>query len=151
MIVDQPATIGALAVGLAQAMNIIVAYLPGLTMRRVGPDLVSLACCVSISTKAHIATPAGRSNPSWGSTLNPRPHLIRQLSPRLSLRPWRRLSTTRYLWLSKISAYPSTASTITNAPPYSNASMLRAFSNSRAQSQSWPCNSASLNPLCTGR
>ncbi|XXB60372.1 hypothetical protein V5G52_04110 [Trueperella pyogenes] len=51
----------------------------------------------------------------------------------------------------KISAYPSTASTITNAPPYSNASMLRAFSNSRAQSQSWPCNSASLNPLCTGR
>ncbi|MEW6873046.1 IS110 family transposase [Trueperella pyogenes] len=35
VIVDQPATIGALAVGLAQAMNIMVAYLPGLTMRRV--------------------------------------------------------------------------------------------------------------------
>ncbi|WP_461021023.1 IS110 family RNA-guided transposase [Trueperella pyogenes] len=35
VIVDQPATIGALAVGLTQAMNIMVAYLPGLTMRRV--------------------------------------------------------------------------------------------------------------------
>lgn len=35
VVVDQPATIGALAVGLAQAMDITVAYLPGLTMRRV--------------------------------------------------------------------------------------------------------------------
>lgn len=35
VVVDQPATIGALAVGLAQQMGIEVAYLPGLTMRRV--------------------------------------------------------------------------------------------------------------------
>lgn len=35
VVVDQPATIGALAVGLAQEMGIDVAYLPGLTMRRI--------------------------------------------------------------------------------------------------------------------
>ncbi|VEG28341.1 Uncharacterised protein [Actinomyces howellii] len=32
--VDQPATIGALAVAVAQAMGITVGYLPGLSMRR---------------------------------------------------------------------------------------------------------------------
>ena len=35
VVVDQPATIGALAVSVAQAMDIMVAYLPGLTMRRI--------------------------------------------------------------------------------------------------------------------
>ena len=35
VIVDQPATIGALAVAVAQNMGIQVAYLPGLTMRRI--------------------------------------------------------------------------------------------------------------------
>lgn len=35
VVVDQPATIGALAVAVAQRMNIPVAYLPGLTMRRI--------------------------------------------------------------------------------------------------------------------
>lgn len=35
VVVDQPATIGALAVAVAQHMGIPVAYLPGLTMRRV--------------------------------------------------------------------------------------------------------------------
>lgn len=35
VVVDQPATIGALAVAVAQHMNIPVAYLPGLTMRRI--------------------------------------------------------------------------------------------------------------------
>lgn len=35
VVVDQPATIGALAVALAQAMTIPVAYLPGLAMRRI--------------------------------------------------------------------------------------------------------------------
>lgn len=34
-VVDQPATIGALAVAVAQAMNVAVAYLPGLAMRRI--------------------------------------------------------------------------------------------------------------------
>ncbi len=33
--VDQPATIGALAVAVAQAMGITVGYLPGLSMRRI--------------------------------------------------------------------------------------------------------------------
>lgn len=35
IVVDQPATIGALAVAVAQAMGIAVAYLPGLAMRRI--------------------------------------------------------------------------------------------------------------------
>ena len=35
MVVDQPATIGALAVAVAQDMGIIVGYLPGLSMRRI--------------------------------------------------------------------------------------------------------------------
>lgn len=35
VVVDQPKTIGALVVAVAQHMNIQVAYLPGLTMRRV--------------------------------------------------------------------------------------------------------------------
>lgn len=35
MVVDQPKTIGALPVAIAQNMGIKVAYLPGLTMRRV--------------------------------------------------------------------------------------------------------------------
>ena len=35
VVVDQPATIGALTVSVAQAMNITVAYLPGLSMRRI--------------------------------------------------------------------------------------------------------------------
>ena len=35
VVVDQPATIGALAVAVAQHMNIPVSYLPGLTMRRI--------------------------------------------------------------------------------------------------------------------
>ena len=35
VVVDQPATIGALAVAVAQDMGITVAYLPGLTMRRI--------------------------------------------------------------------------------------------------------------------
>ena len=34
-VVDQPATIGALAVAVAQHLGITVAYLPGLTMRRI--------------------------------------------------------------------------------------------------------------------
>jgi len=35
IVVDQPATTGALAIAVAQAMGIAAAYLPGLTMRRV--------------------------------------------------------------------------------------------------------------------
>ncbi|MDU0348270.1 IS110 family transposase [Actinomyces sp. MRS3W] len=35
VVVDQPATIGALAVAVAQAMGIMVGYLPGLSMRRI--------------------------------------------------------------------------------------------------------------------
>ena len=35
MVVDQPATIGALAVAVAQDMGITVGYLPGLSMRRI--------------------------------------------------------------------------------------------------------------------
>ena len=35
VVVDQPATIGALAVAVAQDMGITVAYLPGLSMRRI--------------------------------------------------------------------------------------------------------------------
>ena len=35
VVVDQPATIGALAVAVAQAMGITVGYLPGLSMRRI--------------------------------------------------------------------------------------------------------------------
>ncbi|WP_420106898.1 IS110 family transposase [Glutamicibacter nicotianae] len=35
VVVDQPATIGALAVAVAQRLGIMVAYLPGLTMRRI--------------------------------------------------------------------------------------------------------------------
>ena len=35
VVVDQPATIGALAVAVAQHMGVPVAYLPGLTMRRI--------------------------------------------------------------------------------------------------------------------
>ena len=41
MVVDQPATIGALAVAVAQDMGITVGYLPGLSMRR--PD-ASIVC-----------------------------------------------------------------------------------------------------------
>ncbi|MCW1065386.1 IS110 family transposase, partial [Streptococcus anginosus] len=35
VVVDQPATIGALAVAVAQDMGITVGYLPGLSMRRI--------------------------------------------------------------------------------------------------------------------
>ncbi len=35
VVVDQPATIGALAVAVARAMGITVGYLPGLSMRRI--------------------------------------------------------------------------------------------------------------------
>lgn len=35
MVVDQPATIGALPVAVAQAEGILVGYLPGLAMRRI--------------------------------------------------------------------------------------------------------------------
>ncbi|MFD1377576.1 transposase [Micrococcus antarcticus] len=35
IVVDQPATIGALAVAIAQNLGIAVAYLPGLSMRRI--------------------------------------------------------------------------------------------------------------------
>ncbi len=35
VVVDQPATIGALAIAVAQDMGVEVAYLPGLTMRRI--------------------------------------------------------------------------------------------------------------------
>lgn len=35
VLVDQPATIGALAIAVAQDLGISVAYLPGLTMRRI--------------------------------------------------------------------------------------------------------------------
>lgn len=35
MVVDQPATIGALAVAVAQGMGLTVGYLPGLSMRRI--------------------------------------------------------------------------------------------------------------------
>lgn len=35
VVVDQPATIGALAVAVAQDMDIAVGYLPGLSMRRI--------------------------------------------------------------------------------------------------------------------
>lgn len=34
-VVDQPATIGALPVAVAQADNVLVGYLPGLSMRRI--------------------------------------------------------------------------------------------------------------------
>ncbi|GAB3260880.1 hypothetical protein GCM10027562_23980 [Arthrobacter pigmenti] len=35
LVVDQPATIGALPVTVAQAMGVLVGYLPGLAMRRI--------------------------------------------------------------------------------------------------------------------
>jgi transposase len=43
VVVDQPATIGALPVAVAQAMGITVAYLPGLTMRRMADTLPGTA------------------------------------------------------------------------------------------------------------
>ena len=43
VVVDQPATIGALAIAVAGHMGIEVAYLPGLTMRRIA-DLYPRGC-----------------------------------------------------------------------------------------------------------
>ena len=66
---DQPATIGALAVAVAQHMNIPVAYLPGLTMRRIA-DLYP-GDAKTDEKDAFIIADAARSLP----------HTLRELTP----------------------------------------------------------------------
>ena len=48
VVVDQPATIGALAVAVARDMGITVGYLPGLSMRRIA-DLTRACSMVCVS------------------------------------------------------------------------------------------------------
>ena len=61
MVVDQPATIGALAVAVAQDMGITVGYLPGLSMRRIA-DLTPGSAKTDAKDAAVIAG-AARSMP----------------------------------------------------------------------------------------
>ena len=61
MVVDQPATIGALAVAVAQDMGITVGYLPGLSMRRIA-DLAP-GSATTDARDAAVITGAARSMP----------------------------------------------------------------------------------------
>ena len=56
VVVDQPATIGALAVAVAQDMGITVGYLPGLSMRRIA-DLTPGSAKTDAKDAAVIAEP----------------------------------------------------------------------------------------------
>lgn len=69
VVVDQPATIGALAVAVAQAMNIAVAYLPGLSMRRIA-DLYP-GNAKTDQRDAYIIAQAARTMPHTLRTLRP--------------------------------------------------------------------------------
>ena len=69
VVVDQPATIGALAVAVAQAMNIAVAYLPGLSMRRIA-DLYP-GNAKTDRRDAYIIAQAARTMPHTLRTLRP--------------------------------------------------------------------------------
>ena len=68
MVVDQPATIGALAVAVAQDMGITVGYLPGLSMRRIA-DLTPGSAKTDAKDAAVIAG-AARSMPHTLRTIN---------------------------------------------------------------------------------
>ena len=57
VVVDQPATIGALAVAVAQDMGITVGYLPGLSMRRIA-DLTPGSAKTDAKDAAVIASAA---------------------------------------------------------------------------------------------
>lgn len=61
VLVDQPATIGALAVAVAQQLGIQVAYLPGLTMRRIADMYPGMA--KSDEKDAFIIADAARTMP----------------------------------------------------------------------------------------
>ena len=61
VVVDQPATIGALAVAVAQDMGITVGYLPGLSMRRIA-DLAP-GSAKTDARDAAVITGAARSMP----------------------------------------------------------------------------------------
>lgn len=66
VVVDQPATVGALPVAVAQAMGLVVGYLPGLTMRRMADTLPGEAKtdardALVIATTARTAPPTLRS------------------------------------------------------------------------------------------
>ena len=67
--VDQPATIGALAVAVAQDMGITVGYLPGLSMRRIA-DLTPGSAKTDAKDAAVIAGAARTM-----------PHTLRAISP----------------------------------------------------------------------
>lgn len=69
VVVDQPVTIGALAVAVAQAMNIAVAYLPGLSMRRIA-DLYP-GNAKTDRRDAYIIAQAARTMPHTLRTLRP--------------------------------------------------------------------------------
>ena len=69
MVVDQPATIGALAVAVAQDMGITVGYLPGLSMRRIA-DLTPGSAKTDAKDAAVIAGAARTM-----------PHTLRAISP----------------------------------------------------------------------
>ena len=68
MVVDQPATIGALAVAVAQDMGITVGYLPGLSMRRIA-DLTPGSAKTDAKDAAVIAG-AARSMPHTLRAIN---------------------------------------------------------------------------------
>ena len=69
MVVDQPATIGALAVAVAQDMGITVGYLPGLSMKRIA-DLTPGSAKTDAKDAAVIAGAARTM-----------PHTLRAISP----------------------------------------------------------------------
>ncbi len=68
VVVDQPATIGALAVAVAQDMGITVGYLPGLSMRRIA-DLTPGSAKTDAKDAAVIAG-AARSMPHTLRAIN---------------------------------------------------------------------------------
>ena len=68
MVVDQPATIGALAVAVAQDMGITVGYLPGLSMRRIA-DLTPSSAKTDAKDAAVIAG-AARTMPHTLRAIN---------------------------------------------------------------------------------
>ena len=69
MVVDQPATIGALAVAVAQDMGITVGYLPGLSMRRIA-DLTPGSAKTDAKDAAVIAQ-AARTMPHTLHAISP--------------------------------------------------------------------------------
>jgi hypothetical protein len=74
VVVDQPASIGALPVAVARATGCQVAYLPGLTMRRLAdlhPGNAKTDAPALSRTRCAASTPVRRLWPSWRSSSGP--------------------------------------------------------------------------------